>query len=53
MSKFRLSRKAKKQYKKDNIVFNAHWSFKRKANWEWFYHKQRVIDRYKHIYLNP
>ena len=67
MKKFKLSRKRKKNFKKDIInrygydLFKSMWKNPmpemintctyRKCNWEWFYHKQRVINRHKYIYL--
>jgi len=52
---FKLSRKRKKRYQKDDICFKAHWielwPGYRIQCWEWFYFKQRVIDRHKHIYI--
>ena len=45
--KFKLSRKRKKQFKKDCYpFFNAYYnSDVRKENWEWFYFKERVEIR--------
>ena len=50
MKKWRLSRKRKKQWRKDDPFFNSSWSYKRKNMWEWFYFRNRVQDRaYKAI----
>lgn len=54
MSKFRLPRKRKKQYQRENIVFSAHWQELwpgcREQNYKWFYYKEQVIDKaYKAI----
>lgn len=43
MSKFKLPRKRKKQYKKDNYPFFSTWFYK--ESWEWFYFKRRVEVR--------
>lgn len=39
---FKLPRKKKKQYKKDNPFYNIQ---RDKENWEWFYFKRRVEVR--------
>ena len=55
MSKWRLSRKRKKQFKKDTIHhgyrFKEPFDGYRRCNWEWFYFKQSVTDRNKHVYM--
>ena len=52
--KFKLSRKRKKQYKKDlgynsDILFSL---YKQKEYWEWFYFRKRVEIRCIKIILN-
>ena len=55
MKYWRLPRKRKKKYKKETIHhgYNYLEPFEgyRRCNWEWFYFKQRVIDRHKHVYM--
>jgi hypothetical protein len=47
--KFKLPRKKKKQYKKDNSVF---FDIQRdKNNWEWFYFRKRVEVRNMEVIL--
>lgn len=59
MKNFRLPRKKKKKYQKDNIVFKSDWNEKedimkmmnwksghfRMLNWLWFYQKRKLLVR--------
>ena len=50
MRVFKLPRKKKKQYKKDNPIF---YNIQRdKANWEWFYFKRRVEVRNMEVIID-
>jgi hypothetical protein len=53
--KWRLSRKRKKQFKKDCGIYKSHYEncilsdlFK---NWEWQYHKERVTMRFLRVII--
>jgi len=49
MKKFNVPRKLKKKFKKDSPA-----SYLSKENWEWFYHKKRVvINGMKYIIKYP
>jgi hypothetical protein len=59
MKNFRLPRKKKKKYQKDNIVFKSDWNENedimkmmnwkpgqfRMLNWLWFYQKRKILVR--------
>lgn len=46
MVKFKLSRRRKKQWKKDDICYGAHaYGPQAKCSWEWFYFRKRVEIR--------
>jgi len=46
---FKLPRKKKKKYKKDDPFFNAHWTnadnATKRSNYEWFYNRRKVEIR--------
>lgn len=48
VSKFRLPRKKKKQFKKDDFLFKLHYN---KECWEWFYFKRRIEVRCMEVIL--
>lgn len=49
MSKFRLPRKVKKQYRKDNPLWRIHYD---QCNYNWFVDKQRVVITAMRVIIN-